>query len=284
MAEHALDLLARLTAAFDQPQPAPSPPAAAPERARAAFVVGFPRSGTTLLGRLLASRPGVSVLEERHLVGAGVAEYVDAPDGPAKLMAATEADIARHRAEFFRRAAAQGADQSATLIVDQTALNTVYLPLILKLFPEAPVVFAVRDPRDVVFACFRRMFAPNAFTMEMHTLGSTARLYDGFMRLAEIARSRLGFAPLDVRNEALIEDFDGQTQRLCAHAGLAWDESIRAFQHASQGRALVTRSAAQVRSGLSRESLGVWRRYREEMAPVLPILEPWVRRFGYAEA
>lgn len=281
MAETVPQLLARLIAAFETLPPEPwTMPQTGTVRSPA-FLLGFPRSGTTLLGVILASRPGAVVLEEKSLLDAAISEYVQAPDGPAKLAAATETDLERHRAEYWRQVERQGADTAGKLVIDQMPMNTIYLPLIRRLFPQAPIVFALRDPRDVVFSCFRRLFAPNRFMLEFHALDSAARLYDATMRLADISTRRLGVQMLDIKNETLVADFDAETKRLCRYLDLPWDDGIREFHKTARDRTLVTRSATQVRRGLSKDGVGTWRRYEEEMAPVLPVLEPWVKKFGY---
>ncbi|HEY1631358.1 MAG TPA: sulfotransferase [Rhizomicrobium sp.] len=249
--------------------------------ARLAFILGFPRSGTTLLGQVLASRGDVTLLEEKPLLNKSIADFVAEKDGPARLAALPDGVLEPYRADFLARAQAQGIETEGRLIVDQTAFNTVYLSIIWRLFPGAPIVFALRDPRDVVFSCFRRLFGPNQFTVEFHSLESTAALYDATMRYAEECRERIGFAPLDLRNEDLIADFDRETRRLCAHLGLDWSEALRDYHHASETRTLSTRSATQVRQGVSNEGVGQWRRYRAQLEPVMPLLQPWVERFGY---
>jgi hypothetical protein len=245
------------------------------------FILGFPRSGTTLLGQILAGRPGVALVEERPVLAKAVAELFDPPDGPARLAALSDATIALYREDFWQRVRACGIDTNGKLVVEQTAFNTVYLPLILRLFPESRIIFALRDPRDVVFGCFRRRFAPNRFTLELNSLEGAARLYCEAMHLAETCRQRLGFRPFDIRNEDLIAGFDRETRRLCEFVGLDWDESVRDFHRASRDRSLTTVSGLQVRRGLAGDGVGQWRRYAEQMAPVLPLLKPWVERFGY---
>jgi tetratricopeptide (TPR) repeat protein len=246
-----------------------------------AFILGFPRSGTTLLGQVLASRKDVVLFEEKPLLARAIADFVAAIDGPEKLAALPDAALESYRADFWQRVANRGIETRGKMVIEQTAFNTAYLTLIRRLFPRAPIVFALRDPRDVVFSCFRRLFAPNQFTVEMHSLESAARLYDATMRHAELCRTKLGFEPLDLRNEDLIADFDGTTRTLCAHLGLPWDGGMREYQHAARGRTLATRSATQVRRGISKDGVGQWRRYRDHLAPVLPLLETWAQRYGY---
>ena len=246
-----------------------------------AFILGFPRSGTTLLGQILASQANVAVFEEMPMLGRAIADFVLNKEGPARLAAAPQDELEFYRSDFWRRIRATGVAIQGKFVVEQTALNTAYLSVIRGLFPDAPIIFAVRDPRDVVFSCFRRLFGPNQFTVEFRTLESTAQLYDKMMRYAETCRDTLGFRPLEIRNEDLIADFDRETKRLCAHLGLEWTPSLRDYHTALTDTILTTYSAAQVRRGLSRDGVGQWRRYRAEMEPVLPLLRPWVERFGY---
>jgi hypothetical protein len=244
------------------------------------FILGFPRSGTTLLAQVLATAPEVVVFEERPLLANAVRDFVDASAGPEKLATAEDRALDPYRADFWYRAREE-ADIAGKVVIEQTAFNTAYLPLIVRLFPEAKIVFAVRDPRDVIFSCFRRQFAPSRFTLEFRTLESTAGFYDATMRLAELCRPNLGDSMLDIRNEDLIADFDAQSQRLCAFAGVPWSEAMRNFEVAARDRTLTTRSSHQIKRGLVKDGVGAWRRYAGQLAPVLPILAPWVERFGY---
>jgi tetratricopeptide (TPR) repeat protein len=255
------------------------PKPAGDESAGLVFIVGFPRSGTTLLARILARQQGVAVLEEKPVFAGAVAEFLAPSDGFAKLAALSDSEIARCRDEVWRRIGESGVETRGKLVIDQNALNTAYLPVILRLFPKARIVFALRDPRDVVFSCFRRQFGANIFTLEFHSLESSAAFYAAAMDLAAACRKALGLETLDIRNEDLIADFDGQVQRLCTFVGVPFDAAMRDFGAGAQPSGTI--SALQVRRGLSGEGVGQWRRYRAQMSPVLPALAPLVARFGY---
>lgn len=247
------------------------------------FILGFPRSGTTLLGQILAGNPAVAVLVEKPLLAKAITDFMDIPEGLTRLAAQSSEDLEVYRADFWRLARGHGIALEGKRVVEQTALNTVHLPLIERLFPDAAIVFAIRDPRDVVLSCFRRQFAPTRFTLEFRDLESTARFYDATMRLAEACRNRLGLRILDVRNEDVIAEFEPQVRRLCDFCGVSWSEAMRDFQDAAADRQIGTRSAAQIRRGLTSEGVGIWRRYRAQIEPVLPLLAPWVVKFGYSE-
>ena len=159
------------------------------------------------------------MFEERPLLAKTIADFVDAPDGAQRFAAARENDLSPYVADFWRQARAE-ADPRGKLVVEQTAFNTVYLPVIARMFPDAKIVFAVRDPRDVVFSCYRRQFAPSRFTLEFRTLESTASFYDATMRLADLCRPDLGARIMDIRNEDLIADFNFFLRRLSDFTGV----------------------------------------------------------------
>lgn len=167
------------------------------------------------------------------------------------------------------------------VFVDKHPLNTLKLPLIARLLPDAVVLFARRDPRDVVLSCFRRRFALNGPMHALLTLEGAADLYDAAMTLAGRVFARSDLLWSEVVHERLVDDFDGESARACRAIGLDWTPALRGFSTRIAEREVATPSAAQLAGGLSREGVGAWRRYRRELAPVLPRLQPWVERFGY---
>jgi tetratricopeptide (TPR) repeat protein len=246
------------------------------------FLVGFPRSGTTLLENVLAAHPDVVSLEERDCLGSAFATYLTSSDGLNRLARIGPAEAERERDSYWSKVRGFGAEPAGRVFIDKMPLASVALPLIAKLFPEARILFARRDPRDVVLSCFRRRFAMNASMYQLLTLEGAAAYYDALMRLSELYRELLPLPQHEVRYESLIEDFEGTARATCDFLGLQWDQSLFDFADTARTRGIATPSASQVARGLNREGEGVWRRYREQMAPVLPILQPWVERFGYA--
>jgi tetratricopeptide (TPR) repeat protein len=245
------------------------------------FVLGFPRTGTTLLGQILASHPRLATLEERPLLKEIVEEHIlprGALPGLAKLSAA---ERLRYRALYQRHAEISPGYAQGRIIVDQSAFNTLHLPAIAALFPGAKVIFALRDPRDVVLSCFRRQFVPNVYTYELLSLPGAADFYDATMDYAQDARAKLPLQFHSLRNEDLVEDFEGEMRRLCAFLELEWDEGLAAFASRAGARASATPSATQVAKGINADSVGQWRHYESQMRGVQEKLAPWVVKFGY---
>ncbi len=284
--ESALGQVRRLTAWFDSAVPAPWREAP-PGRPRAAdpkahiFVVGFPRSGTTLLENVLAAHPEVVALEEKGCLEQVSAPYLDSGQGLERLARISSGEAARQRDAYWSMVRGFGVEPRGRVFIDKFPLSSVQLPVVAKLFPNARVLFARRDPRDVVLSCFRRRFGMNRSMYQLLTLDGTAAYYDAVMRLSQLYRDLLTLPQHLVRYESLVEDFEGTARAACDFLGLEWDQGLFDFAARARSRGIATPSAAQVARGLNREGQGAWRRYREQLAPVLPALEPWVREFGY---
>ena len=247
------------------------------------FLVGFPRSGTTLLEQVLAAHPDVTAMEERTCLMDSAAEFFGSDAGLDRLAALPDGELKSWRDAYWQRVAEAGVTPSGRVFIDKMPLNAVFLPLIVKLFPQAKILFALRDPRDVVLSCFRRRFGMNAGMYEFTAIETTAAYYGAVMRLMEIYREKLALNLLETRHENLVADFDAEARRICDFLGLEFLGEMRAFAARVRVQNIDTPSGAQVARGLSAQGLGQWRRYARELQPVLPWLAPFAARFGYPE-
>ena len=250
---------------------------------RHVFLLGFPRSGTTVLELALERNAEIATLDERDFLADIAERYLMDAAGLEALSSLDEAVLAGHRETYWRRVQAAGIKPGASVFVDKQPFHTLKLPLIAKLFPGASVLFAIRDPRDVVLSCFRRQLEVDLLRFEFLALEGAVGMYDRFMRLADMARAKLPLSFFDHRYEDLIADFDASTQAICAWLDVPWNESMRDVAANARNLDAIKASTAQVRRGLYLEGTGQWRRYREDLAPVLPALQPWTARFGYPD-
>lgn len=251
-----------------------------PDGSRApAFLIGYPRSGTTLVENALASISGVEALEERPTLAAG--ESFLRKGGLARLAAADAKQLGELRRAYWEHVAAAGIDATGKLFLDKDPLKGLALPLIARLFPAARIIVMRRDPRDVVWSCFRSNFAPTPAAAEFTDLERAARHYDAVMRTQEQFLALLPLARHELHYEALVADFDGETRALTRFLGADWSEEMRDFAATARRRGVSTMSAAQVGKPLY-DGSRQWERYEEKLRPILPILAPWVERFGYA--
>lgn len=245
------------------------------------FLVGFPRSGTTLLENVLASHPDITALDERDTLGDLTQQFLVNDAGLKRLAKLAPGEIRDLRAAYWSRVRKFNAAINGKVVVDKYPLTSVKLPLVAKLFPRAKILFAVRDPRDVVLSCFRRNFAMNTAMFEFLEIERAARYYDAVMTLNAVYRRKLGLDRLQVHNEALIEDFERRAREVCTFIGVEWNAQMRNFAEHAKSRTIKTPSSVQVVRGINAEGVGVWRHYESEMAPALPLLAPWVTTYGY---
>lgn len=247
------------------------------------FLMGFPRSGTTLLEVILEGHPEVVSLEENESLIDGVRSFMQTPEDLGRLLEAPPATLDGLRASYWKRVAESGMNVAGKLFVDKHPLNTLKLPLIARLFPDAKILFATRDPRDVVLSCFRHRFRMSAPIFELLTPEGAARYYDAVMRLTLCLTGVLSLDILNVRHEDVVTGFQREMRRVCDFLGLQWVAAMGDFALRTRNRPALTPSTAQLVRGLSTEGIGHWLRYRPQLEPVLPLLAPWVKQFLYEE-
>lgn len=245
------------------------------------FLLGYMRSGTTLLEQVLAANPDIVALEEKGLLARMGDEYLTSAWELDRLATLGQDELTKLRKQYWSKVREYLPDATARVFVDKQPLNTTKLPLIAKVFPRARILFAIRDPRDVVFSCFRRNFKVSGTQYEFLNIEACARIYSLIMRVGEISREKCVLNLLEHRYEDMVEDFDGRIRAVCDFIGVEWTETMRRFDEHRMVADLRSPSALQVRRPLYSEGVGQWRRYAEQLKPVLPILKSWAVKFGY---
>ena len=258
-----------------------APPASPADPVEHAFLIGFPRSGTTLLEVVLDGHPQVASIEEHELLTEGVLRFMREPSNLEPLLRADEGQLNAARAAYWDAARQAGVDPAGKVFVDKHPLNTLKLPLIARLFPRAKILFAIRDPRDVVLSCFRRRFNMNAAMYQLLTLHGAASFYAAVMEFADQVRPLLGLGWQVVRYENLVADFEQEMQGICKFLNLEGVAGMGDFAGRVQQRERATPSTAQLARGLVRSTLEQWRHYSAPLQSILPTLNPWVERLGY---
>ncbi len=259
--------------------PASPDPSAPP---RHVFVIGFPRSGATLIDVVLEGHPQVASVDGAELLMESVQEFMGRPQDLERLIAASRATLEQCRAAYWRRVAAAGiVDPGGRVVVDTCALNSLKLPLIARLFPGAKILFACRDPRDLVLSCFRHRFVLSGPTYELLTLEGAANYYVAITDLLVRLTNLLGLEVRLVRHEDLVTAFAREMARICEFLGLEWHPAMGDFALRSRERGEPVPSASQLMRDLGTEGLGGWRHYRAQLEPIVARLEPWAERFYY---
>jgi hypothetical protein len=246
------------------------------------FLIGFPRSGTTLMEQVLDSHPSLSSLEEKPAIDRVRLQLSERPEGYPDALAKLRVDeLDDLRRLYFDEVTKHIGDVRQRTVIDKLPLNTIDVGLIYRLFPNARILLALRHPCDVVISCFMQAFQPNAAMIHFGSLVETARFYDRVMALWLKYASVLPLTYLSVRYEDLVEDFEGQMRRILEFLGLPWDDAVRGYADHAKSKIITTPSYHQVVQPIYSHSVGRWLNYRQPMKDVLPILQPYIDAFGY---
>jgi Flp pilus assembly protein TadD len=247
------------------------------------FLIGFPRSGTTLLDQILSSHSRMICLEEREYLSVALAEVFSTAakiDAPHTL---SGAEIERARAAYWRAVRESNTVTDDQIVIDKLPLNIVVLPLIKAIFPDAKIILALRDPRDVVLSCYQQQFGMNVGMAQFLELDRAAAYYDVVMQLMDVCRARLALQLHEVRYEDVVTDLEASARGLAAFLGAPFDPAMLRYRETALRRDVNTPSARQVVQPLYTRSVARWRRYESALAPVLPVLNAWAVRLGYAQ-
>jgi tetratricopeptide (TPR) repeat protein len=246
-------------------------PAASPEvpSRMPVFVIGVPRSGTTLLDTLLSRLPDTRVLEEQPILQRAAASATDS--GLDGARAAYWSAVERHLnvAEGVR-------------VIDKHPFHMVRMPDLDTMFPRAPILFIERHPYDVVLSCFTTDFRLKHAMRSFTDLAEAARSYVALMDLWVEARERLDLNVHVVRYERLVAEPGAELGTALHFLGADVPVETLLGQTLPDERGTIrTASYAQVREPINTGAVARWRRFEEQMAPVIPIIRPWAERLGY---
>lgn len=248
------------------------------------FLVGFPRSGTTLLDTILLSHPEIAVVEEVDAVTQAYGE-LHLGDGLDDL-----ADIARAgRLKAYRKAYFKAMDghldkkDRGKVLVDKMPLNAIYAGVIKRAFPNAKFILALRHPCDCVLSCFMQDFALNDAMANFLDITDAARLYDKVFTLWDQYTDVLDLDVHGLRYEDLVVDLEGQIKPLLDFLSLDWDDAMGDYTETARARGHInTPSYHQVTEKLYTRASGRWEKYRPNLEPVIGTLKPWAEKYGYA--
>ena len=249
------------------------------------FVVGFPRSGTTLLEQMLDAHPDFRSMDERAFIYELMKRMQLAGQTyPADLATLTQPQVNQLRDIYDDMVRRVVPDLSHHRLVDKNPLNMLCLPMIARLYPEARIILCLRHPCDVLLSCFMQPFRSPAF---MVLCSSLKRLAEGYVQSFEQWYRHVEvFAPrvLEWRYESVVSRFDDHVARLGQFLDVDDASPMARFaEHARAKGYISTPSYTQVTEGIHAKAVNRWHAYREHFEPVLPILRPMMERLGYHE-
>jgi tetratricopeptide (TPR) repeat protein len=242
------------------------------------FLVGFPRSGTTLLDTMLMGHPQIEVLEEEPTLHKAFDIFQDYDEMPV----ASDEQIQAARDAYFEAAAELTPLKPGNLLVDKNPLAMNAVPFIRRLFPDVRIIVAVRHPLDVVLSCYVTNFKLNAGIANFVQLDTAAELYDLSFRYLERVLDLMPTPTHNVVYENVVANRDRELRALFDFLGLDWHDAVLDHQSTALNRGRIkTASYAQVVEPIYKRSAGRWQNYRKHLEPIIPVLRPWIDKFGY---
>ena len=264
-------LSAVFSAAFFASRPQPTHAGKAP-----IFIVGMPRSGTTLIEQILSTHPGIHGAGELTDLD-DVVHSLDTQTGERagsypEVVTTLPADAFRRLGEAYTERVWRLAPE-AERITDKLPANYLHVGMIHLMLPHAKIIHAMRDPMDSCFSCYARLFENNHLDFT-YDLGTVGRYY---VRYIQLMRHWHRVLPpgtvLDLRYEDMVADTEGQARRLLDHLGLPWDERCLDFHQ--NKRVVRTASIAQVRKPIYRSSVARWKHFEAQLTPLLDIVRDY---------
>lgn len=248
------------------------------------FIVGFPRSGTTLLEQMLDAHPGLHSMDERAFLQNVITRMQGMGDFlyPDDLHRLEPADLDELRAVYWQCVSGVLTLGPDDRLVDKNPLNILRLPIIHRLFPNARIILALRHPCDVLLSNYMQCFYAPAYQILCSTFERLARGYSRSMEFWTSHAEMFDAAILELRYEDLINDFDAQVARIVDHLGLTDSRALHQFREHARAKGFIsTPSYSQVVEPINKRAIGRWQRYREHLEPVLPLLGPAMARWNY---
>lgn len=256
---------------------------APPDAESPVFVVGFPRSGTTLIEQMLAAHPGFVSIDEQPFV-LGLIQRLEAQVGtyPEALSGLSHEVLEDLRSHYRDSVARMAVVPAGVRLVDKNPLNMLALPMIRRTFPRALVIRCLRHPCDAILSCYLQHFRdPEMFALSA-SIQRLAQEYAAFHEHWQHHVSALQMQVLTVRYEDLVTDTPAQLARMAAFLGVEHAGAMMDYQARARARGYIsTPSYAQVVEPLRPDAIGRWRRYRDVFDPLLPILRPALDQGGY---
>jgi hypothetical protein len=247
------------------------------------FVVGFPRSGTTLVEQMLDAHARFQSMDEQPFVGELTDELEEAGlSVPGELGRLTLADCDELRKRYFLKTHAQVRREEGIRIVDKNPLNLVRLPLIHRIFPHARFILVLRHPCDVLVSCYLQNFQSPPLAVAGRSLEGLAAAY---VQAMENWLYHAGLMQPDVfvcRYEHLVHDAEAHTVRMAEFLGVAGAEQMLGYRtRALEKGYIATPSYAQVIQPITGKKVDHWRKYERYLRPVWPVLEATAGKLGY---
>ncbi len=248
------------------------------------FIIGFPRSGTTLLDSILRSHPLIDVVEEEPMVEKSIDSLNKlSNDDLGDLKKIDNYQIQKIRKTYFDFLDDHVNEKNnSKFYIDRMPINTIFVGDILRIFPNAKFITLIRHPCDCVLSCFMQDFVPNAQNVNFLNLNDTAHFYEAVMSLWIKYKSIFSFNYHEVKYENLVENFLPTIRSILNFLELPWNDAVLEHTKTAKKRKLITTASYnQVTKPIYSHASGRWKRYKKQISNIYLILEPLIKKFNY---
>ena len=247
------------------------------------FLIGFPRSGTTLLDSILRSHNSIEVLEEKPLVENFIKKLEHEINSDfSKLENINQSFFYQMRESYFDDRNKYIKFNRDKIYIDKLPLNIVHIAEIFSFFPNSKFIFALRNPYDVVLSCFMQYFGANSAMLNFTSLKDTAKLYDLVMSLWLVYFEKFPIKVYRIKYEQIVQNFDHVITELLSFLELEWSDNVKEYYKTAEKRGIInTPSYRQINQPLYNKSIGRWKNYKDEFSEVKHILDKWTKIFNY---
>ena len=245
------------------------------------FLIGFPRSGTTLLDTILRTHSKLCVVEEKPMINL-VNSFLGNPT-TVEIERLNGQTINAARDVYLDELGKHITDKDAKVVIDKLPLNIIQLPIINRLFPDANYLFALRHPLDAILSCWMQNFRLNSAVGNFLDLTRTVDFYCKTMEIASLCIKRYDLRTSRIYYESVIDNMQEEIAKLMEFLGLLWEDNLKNYQTTAKERASIsTPSYSQVIEPLYKSASYRWRNYESQLKSEIHKVEPWTKEFGYA--
>ena len=247
------------------------------------FLIGFPRSGTTLLDTVLRSHPSIDVIEEKPTIDIFIKKLKEKTFSNLNNLKFLEDNLLDEmRNVYYESLSKYVKKDNKKICIDKMPLNIIHVGEIVRIFPKAKFILAIRHPCDTVLSCFMQSFVLNDSMANFLNLEDSSNMYNLTMTLWEKYLNVLKINYHTIKYEDVVSNFEVSIKKLLEFLELPWSENVTKFYETAEKRGIIsTPSYDQVNKPLYSKSINRWKNYESQFSNILPILKPWIERYGY---
>ena len=248
------------------------------------FLIGFPRSGTTLLNTILKSHEKIITVDEKNTVEILIEKLRELTNNNFEnLKKLSKNNLKLLKVNYFDQISKfVNGNYKNTVVIDKMPLNIIYIGEILRVFPNSKFIFLLRDPRDSVLSCYFQDFLLNNAMSNFLTINDTINLYDAVMNLWKNYNNIFQFNSCIIKYEDLVLNFDSTTSKILNFLNLPWSNNLYNFNLTAKNEGLIaTPSYDQIIEPLNKNAIGRHKYYQKYIEKIGNKLQPWCEYFDY---